>query len=107
VTRYRRFRHGEAIGYGMLAAARLSCARGSMTADEEAALKDLIVHMGPLPPVGDLRIREALDAVQLDKKVVGGRLHFVLARGIGDTAIVADVTPKELTTAMKAIGMKA
>jgi len=106
ITRYRRFRHGEAIGYGMLAAARISHARGLMSAEEEHQLTDLIVRMGPLPPVGDLRINEALDAVQLDKKVVSGRLHFVLARGIGATEIVSDVTRRELTAAMSSLGMK-
>jgi 3-dehydroquinate synthase len=106
VTRYRRFRHGEAIGYGMLAAAHISAARGAMSADDHARLRELIVHLGPLPPVADLSIGEALDAIVMDKKVVAGRLHFVLASGIGGTAIVNDVTPEELKTAMVAIGMK-
>ena len=30
VTKYRRFRHGEAVGYGMLAAAELAVARGAL-----------------------------------------------------------------------------
>jgi 3-dehydroquinate synthase len=106
ITRYRRFRHGEAIAYGMLAAGRVSAARGLMPEDDEARLRDLIMHMGPLPPIADLRVKEALEAVKLDKKVVGGRLHFVLAKGIGETVIASDVTPKELSTAMAAIGMR-
>ena len=106
VTRYRRFRHGEAIGYGMLAAAHISAARGAMPADDYARLRELIVHLGPLPPVGDLGVGEALGAIVMDKKVVAGRLHFVLASGIGGTTIVDDVTPAELKTAMLAIGMK-
>jgi len=105
VTRYRRFRHGEAIAYGMLAAAQISVARGVMSADDRAQLRELIIHLGPLPAVTDLRIKDALDAILLDKKVVGGKLHFVLATGIGGTAVVADVTRKELGTAMKSIGM--
>ncbi len=107
ITRYRRFRHGEAIGYGMLAAAHISVTRGVMTDDDHARLKGLIVHLGPLPPVGDLGVGEALDAMVMDKKVAAGRLHFVLARGIGGTTIVDDVTPEELKTAMLAIGMRA
>ena len=106
ITDYRRFRHGEAIGYGMLAAARLSLTRGLMTEDDEARLATLIREMGPLPPVADLRPRDALDVIGRDKKVVAGRLHFVLARGIGATEIVADVQAKEITAAMKHIGMK-
>jgi 3-dehydroquinate synthase len=106
VTKYRRFRHGEAIAYGMLAAANISVVRGLMPADDQASLKELIVHLGPLPPVGDLRATEALDAVLMDKKVVAGRLHFVLAEQIGATRIVNDVTPEELRSAMIAIGMR-
>jgi 3-dehydroquinate synthase len=106
VTKYRRFRHGEAIAYGMLAAARISVARGTMSEDDEARLKDLIVRMGPLPVVTDLKMGDALDAVQHDKKVVDGRLHFVLAKGLGGTTIVSDMTTMELKTALKAIGLK-
>lgn len=106
VTSYRRFRHGEAIGYGMLAAAQISAARGLMSAGDSTRLSALIAHMGPLPPIADLSAAEVLDAVMLDKKVIGGRLHFVLARGIGDTAIVNDVTTDELKAAVTAIGMK-
>ena len=106
ITEYRRFRHGEAIGYGMLAAAHLSAARGLMTSDDQARLTALIHDMGPLPPVADLRSSDALDIVSRDKKVVAGRLHFVLARGIGATEIVADVQTKEITAAMRHIGMK-
>ncbi len=106
ITRYRRFRHGEAIGHGMLAAARLSVMRGTMTETDESRLADLIRAMGALPPVTDLRISDALDVIAHDKKVVNGRLHFVLASGIGGTEIVADVHTRELSQAMKAIGMR-
>jgi 3-dehydroquinate synthase len=106
ITRYRRFRHGEAIGHGMLAAARLSVMRGTMTELDEARLTDLIRAMGPLPSVTDLRISDALDVIAHDKKVVNGRLHFVLASGIGRTDIVSDVHTRELSQAMKAIGMR-
>ena len=106
LTHYRRFRHGEAIGYGMLAAARLSVMRGLLSSEDEARLAHLIGRMGALPKVSDLRASDALDAIARDKKVVQGRLHFVLARGVGHTEIVADVRAAELRTAMAAIGMR-
>lgn len=105
ITEYKRFRHGEAIGYGMLAAARLSVSRGAMSAADEAKLAALIEDLGALPPVDDLKIGDALDVIARDKKVVNGRLHFVLASGIGSTTIVKDVHTRELTAAMRAIGM--
>jgi 3-dehydroquinate synthase len=106
ITKYRRFRHGEAVAYGMLGAARISAARSALSPDDESRLKDLIVRMGPLPVVTDLRIAEAIAAIQHDKKVIDGRLHFVLASGIGQTAIVPDVTAAELKMALKSIGLK-
>jgi 3-dehydroquinate synthase len=110
ITHYRRFRHGEAIGYGMLAAAHLSRLRALLADSDAEALRALLARMaavGPVPPVNDLRISDALDAITRDKKVVNGRLHFVLAHGIGGTEIVSDVTPRELRSAMRAIGMRA
>ena len=81
-------------------------ARGALAQEDEARLKALLTQMGSLPAVGDLRIADALDAMSMDKKVVGGRLHFVLAKGLGDTAIVGDVTTRELSSAMRRIGLR-
>lgn len=106
ITKYRRFRHGEAIGHGMLAAANLSVMRGTLAAADAERLAALLRDMGALPHVTDLRISDALDVIARDKKVVNGRLHFVLAAGIGGTVVVSDVHTRELTLAMRAIGMK-
>ncbi len=98
VTKYRRFRHGEAIAYGMLAAADLAVARGALADRERQALAALIATLGPLPPVADLSIAEIIDAIRRDKKIVDGRLHFVIAIEIGATMTVDDVTEDELRT---------
>ena len=105
VTKYRRFRHGEAVGYGMLAAAHLSATRGLMPSEDHAWLLEVIRRLGPLPGVGDLKIGDVIDATTRDKKRVAGTLHFVLSAGIGRTEIVQDVTPPELTAALTAIGL--
>jgi len=107
LTEYRRFRHGEAVGYGMLAAARLSVLRGALTEVDEQRLARLIRALGPLPRLDDLSAAEALDVIARDKKVVNGRLHFVLAASIGSTVIVSDVSKRELVAVMRAIGMAA
>jgi 3-dehydroquinate synthase len=106
VTKYRRFRHGEAIAYGMLAAADLAVARGLLAAGDRQALAQLITQLGPLPPVADLPITEVLEAVRRDKKVVHGRLHFVLATGIGETITVDDVTEPEISAVLVRLGLK-
>ena len=106
ISRYGRFLHGEAVGYGMLAAAALSQQRGVLPADDLNALKDVIARMGPLPSTADLKANEVLDAVLKDKKVSKGTLHFVLPVRIGETTIVSDVTQKELKAALKTIGIR-
>jgi 3-dehydroquinate synthase len=106
VTRYRRFRHGEAIAYGMLAAADLAVARGALADTPRQALTRLVTALGPLPPIGDLSVTEILEAIRRDKKVVNGRLHFVLAIDIGATTTVDDVTEDELRAALLRLGIK-
>ena len=42
------------------------------------------------------RRAEAVEAAGRDKKIVGGKLHFVLPTAIGTTTTVTDVTTEEL-----------
>jgi 3-dehydroquinate synthase len=107
VTKYRRFRHGEAIAYGMLAAADVAVGRGALAPRERQALADLIALLGPLPAINDLSASHVLEAVRRDKKVVAGRLHFVICIEIGATTIVDDVTEQELAKVLRAMGLKA
>ncbi len=107
VTKYRRYRHGEAVAYGMLVAADVAVARGALAGRDRQALADLIASLGPLPPIADLSVVQVLEAMRHDKKVVAGRLHFVLPIAIGATAIVDDVTQKELKASLKRVGLKA
>jgi 3-dehydroquinate synthase len=107
VTKYRRFRHGEAVGYGMLVAAEIAVARGTMASTDRDALAALIAKMGPLPAVADVPVAETLDAIAHDKKVVAGQLHYVLPTSIGECDVVADVTKDEIGAALRSIGMTA
>jgi 3-dehydroquinate synthase len=103
VTKYRRFRHGEAVAYGMLVAAEIAVARGSMSPSDREALAALIAKMGPLPAVADVPIDEILEAITHDKKIVGGQLHYVLPTGIGACEVVPDVTKAEIERALRSM----
>lgn len=107
VTRYRRFRHGEAVAYGMLLAADIAVARGAMPEDDRSALESLINQMGPLPAVTDLSISGIMEAIGRDKKVVAGKLHFVLPRSLGTCEVVSDVTEEEILRALGNLGLSA
>jgi 3-dehydroquinate synthase len=105
VTKYRRFRHGEAVGYGMLAAADLAVARGALKDSERQAIAQLIAKLGPMPPIADLSIDEIMDAVRRDKKVLNGTLHFVIAIAIGATMTIDDVREDELRAVLRRLGL--
>jgi 3-dehydroquinate synthase len=107
VTKYRRFRHGEAVAYGMLVAAELAKSRGALAERDAQALGEVITSLGPLPPIGDLPASQLLDAMSHDKKVVAGRLHFVLPTAVGATTIVDDVAGEEMLGALKRVGFQA
>ena len=106
VTKYKRYRHGEAVAYGMLAALALGVQRGVTPVDTQRRVAELVAKLGPLPPVADLSGKEIVGAVSHDKKVIAGTLHFIAATRIGATTELKDVTEKELKGALQAIGVK-
>src|SRR2546428_520509 len=64
VTKYRRYRHGEAVAYGMLVAGELAAGRHALANSDRQALADLIASLGPLPPIADLSSAQMLEAMQ-------------------------------------------
>ena len=106
ITKYKRFRHGEAVGYGMLVAAEVGVGRGRLPASDRDELAALIRRLGPLPSIADLAIADMVEAMRRDKKVVDGRLHYVLATAIGEHAVVDDVSEGELSDALKRVGFR-
>ena len=106
-TRYRRFRHGEAIAYGMLVVADLAVRRGLLKQDNQEALAELITQLGPLPSIKDLSAKSLVEIMGRDKKVLKGRLHVVLPTRIGKTVIVNDITAKELKQSLRVVGTAA
>jgi 3-dehydroquinate synthase len=100
VTRYRRFTHGEAVGWGMAAAAWIASARGMLDAPARDAILLGIDRLGPRPRLSDLAPRDVLAALARDKKARAGKVPFVLPTAIGAVTIAADVTAAEIRAAL-------
>jgi 3-dehydroquinate synthase len=100
VTRYRRFTHGEAVGWGMIGAAAIARQRRLLSSRAFEAIADAVDHVGPRPPVSDLPVPELVDALGRDKKVKAGRVVFVLPTAIGRVTIRDDVTPPQVRSAL-------
>ena len=78
-----------------------------MSPADRDALAALIAQMGPLPSVSDLSAQQVVEAVGRDKKVVAGRLHFVLPVAIGATTTVSDVTHRRTRSRRPRSGLRA
>ena len=88
ITQYRRFRHGEAVGYGLLVAGEISKNIGMLASGELESLREAVRLCGPLPPADDLSIDEITAAMKGDKKSVAGVTNWVLLERIGRARIV-------------------
>jgi 3-dehydroquinate synthase len=88
ITGYRRFRHGEAVGYGMLVAGEISKNLGMLGPGELESLRESVRLCGPLPRAHDLAIDTISRAMRHDKKSVGGVTKWVLLERIGRARIV-------------------
>jgi 3-dehydroquinate synthase len=98
-TGYKALLHGEAVGWGMVAALHLGKQRGTVSKPQFDRMESLIHLYGPLPPL-KLRVAKVIAASLGDKKNVGGVKRFVLPVGIGDASVVEDVSLAELEAAV-------
>jgi 3-dehydroquinate synthase len=98
-TGYKAMLHGEAVGWGMVAALWLARKRGTISTAQFDRLERLIHRYGPLP-VLKVRAATVVAATVGDKKNVGGVRRFVLPIGIGDAGVVEDVTTAEIESAV-------
>ncbi|WP_298432972.1 3-dehydroquinate synthase [uncultured Jannaschia sp.] len=94
-----RLLHGEGVAVGCALAFALSARLGLCAQEDPSRVRAHLQAMGMVRNLaeipGDLPSAEALlDLMGQDKKVLAGRLRFVLARGIG-AAFVTDAVPAE------------
>jgi len=102
-TGYARFRHGEADGIGMMAAAEMS-ARMGLLPPAVVERQRAVLERYELPTRADGLDRAALlAAVALDKKVQGKRVRWVLLEGIGRPVLRDDVPDEVVQAALDAV----
>lgn len=92
ITNYKRFKHGEAVGHGVIFAASLSNKLGLLAQNEVKLLCDVVRSSGPLPALTSIGPAEIVEAIAYDKKVVNDSLQWVLLRKIGKPVIVPNKT---------------
>lgn len=92
-TQYRRFRHGEAVAMGMMAAAFIGESHGVTPPHiAEVTRAALLNHKLPTAIPADITPNSLLSLLGRDKKAEAGRPKWILARNIGDVAVFGDVS---------------
>jgi len=102
-----RLLHGEAVAIGMVLAFKLSARLGlcseADSARAEAHLRAIGLPTGIAmisPPLTQSAI-EIMAYMQHDKKIVGGKINFILTHGIGKAFITNQVSPDDVKVVIK------
>lgn len=101
-TGYTELLHGEAIGWGMLAALHIARERATVTPTEADRIEQLIRAFGPLPAFS-ADPAELVALTASDKKNRSGTRSFILPIAIGHAEVFRDVTERELLAAAQHI----
>ena len=84
--------HGEAVAIGMLVAARISNKLGIFDKAELIRLKGIIERAGLPTEVPDLKLEKIMQAIEHDKKILKGKVRFILPKAIGSVFVTGEVS---------------
>ena len=101
--KYDRFLHGEAVAIGMMAAARLSHRLGLLSPHAVERQESTLQKFGLPTYCSGVPLADVLAAMELDKKVRGKAIRWVLLEGIGKAVIHSDVPKKEVLNVLKGV----
>lgn len=106
LTGYRSISHGEAVGIGMAAAARLAATLGMLPENEAGRINSLIKRAGlPVDVPPELSPDDIIASMRRDKKALAGRLTLVLPVGIGRVVIKRDVSEENVREVLNFKGL--
>ena len=92
--------HGEAVAIGMLAAGRISNKLGIFDRNELVRLKSVIERANLPTEIPDLEVAKIIQAMKHDKKILKGKIRFILPKSIGNVFITDEVSPSLVEQAL-------
>lgn len=104
-TDYKYFKHGEAVGYGILFAAAVSKKLEIFDESRLNLLNDVLRSVGKLPTAQNINLKSVYEAFIFDKKNIGKSLQWILLEDIGKPKIVANenISPAMLQETLREI----
>mgnify|MGYP002381357313 CR=1 FL=1 len=100
-TEYTRLLHGEAVAFGMVAAARLAVDVVGLPPSEAERIATVTAAYGPIPDLAGIEPERLFARLTGDKKTVQGKVHFVLPPRIGEVKIVSGVAKDGIISAIE------
>ncbi len=107
-TDYKIFKHGEAVGYGILAAGEIGKNTGIFDEKDFNLLKDALSRVGELPETRNINLKRVFEAFSFDKKTIGNSLQWILLEKIGKPKIfrTEDIPKPVIERALKKVLQK-
>lgn len=87
ITDYKYFKHGEAVGYGILVAGEIAKKVAKFDQNELNLLNDVVSLTGKLPNCQNIETEKIIEAFGFDKKNVGDTLQWILLEKLGQPLI--------------------
>ena len=100
-TDYGRYRHGEAVILGLIAAGEIACREGFWPEAERQRQDALLERLGVPGGLAAVDTERILARTKADKKRADGRLRFVLGRRIGEVEVVEGITDATVRAAIE------
>ena len=104
VTGYKKYQHGEAVAWGMTAAALYGHEIGITSASDASRIVSLVRRMGRLPEWPKVEAKRLITLMGSDKKARAGKLRFVLTPKIGKAATYEAKQPHKLESVLRTMG---
>lgn len=107
VTGYKYFKHGEAVGYGIMVAGEIAKNLDILDKNKLKSLNDVVSLVGKLPSAQNIEIKTIIEAFDFDKKSINKSLQWILLEEIGKPIIFdgknvpIEIIEKSLSTVLK------
>lgn len=99
---YGKWLHGEAVAAGTMVAAHLSRQLGWLSSDQLVRIQNVFETARlPVQIPCEMTPIDFYEKMQIDKKVINGKIRYILLKDIGEAVIESNVTQDEVMTAIK------
>jgi len=99
-TGYRLLLHGEAVGWGLVAAIYIALSTGRLDSVTAGRVMNAVLGLGELPRM-NVKTANILKRLKFDKKTRQGVVHFIIPREIGKVEITSDVAEDDVRSALE------